>query len=168
MEKPTGKSTLRLFQRPWKSKEPTSHIPSAPTMTANLTQIQNPKGAFPSSPVLRSLQAHPSIGKDCIPREAAAQFATSLRWCAIVQRIRPVVSEPHIRRWHWCLAFFLTIFIKQRYYRKRRCIYETAFSEVSCPERSARQLLTFACNERDTPRRELPGTDVAISHERRR
>ena len=41
-----------------------SHIPSAPAATANLTQIQNPKGAFPSSPDLRSLQAHPSIGKD--------------------------------------------------------------------------------------------------------
>jgi hypothetical protein len=32
-----------------------------------LVLISIPKGAFPSSPDLRSLQAHPSIGKDLEP-----------------------------------------------------------------------------------------------------
>jgi len=36
-----------------------------PGWGCKLTQNQNPKGAFPSSPDLHSLQAHPSIGKDC-------------------------------------------------------------------------------------------------------
>jgi hypothetical protein len=40
------------------------HIPSAPATTANLTQIQSPKGNYHGSPVLRFLQAHSSIGKD--------------------------------------------------------------------------------------------------------
>jgi hypothetical protein len=33
-----------------------SHIPSTPTTAANLTQTQTPKGAFPSSPDLRSFR----------------------------------------------------------------------------------------------------------------
>jgi hypothetical protein len=40
------------------------HIPSAPATIANI-DIQKPKGAFPSLPTVL-LQAHPSIGKDCL------------------------------------------------------------------------------------------------------
>jgi hypothetical protein len=50
-----------------------SHISSAPTTTANLNPIQNPKGAFLSSPDLRSLQAHPSIGKDSLDQHPETQ-----------------------------------------------------------------------------------------------
>jgi hypothetical protein len=40
------------------------HIPSTPTTTANLAKFKTER-TFPTSPLLRSLQAHPSIGKDC-------------------------------------------------------------------------------------------------------
>src|ERR1035437_2909407 len=50
------------------------HFPSAPTATAKMTQIQNQKGHNPASPTLRTLQAHPSIGKD-FRRAASAKHA---------------------------------------------------------------------------------------------
>jgi hypothetical protein len=60
-----GKKPPTAFPKTLEIERTDSHIPSAPAATAKLIQIQNPKGAFPSSPDLPSLQAHPSIGKDC-------------------------------------------------------------------------------------------------------
>ena len=64
MEKPTGIKLPTAFPKTLEIETTDSHIPSAPATTANLTEIESPKGAFHSSPDLRSLQAHPSIGKD--------------------------------------------------------------------------------------------------------
>src|ERR1035437_5600756 len=54
-------------------------FPSAPTATAKMTQIQNQKGHNPASPTLRTLQAHPSIGKD-------SKCSPSLNKCHRLQR----------------------------------------------------------------------------------
>jgi hypothetical protein len=66
-----------------------SHIPSAPATTASLTENQNPKGAFPSSPDLRSLQAHSSIGKDCEELVRAAYGSNYARLAEIKKKYDP-------------------------------------------------------------------------------
>jgi hypothetical protein len=79
MEKPTGIKLPTAFPKTLEIERTDSHIPSAPAVTAKLTQTKNPKGAFPSSPVLRSLQAHPSIGKDLMPEDDMVRALPPLR-----------------------------------------------------------------------------------------
>jgi hypothetical protein len=59
-----GKKPPTSFPNTLQIEKTDSHISSAPAATTSLTQTSNLKGAFPSSPTLRFLQAYPSIGKD--------------------------------------------------------------------------------------------------------
>jgi hypothetical protein len=56
MEKTTGKKPPTSFPPTLEIDSIDSHIPSTPTTAANLTQIQSRKGAFTSSPDLRSFR----------------------------------------------------------------------------------------------------------------
>ena len=75
---PTPRAGIFIFLGKRKQQRRAFHIPTAPATTARLVQNLNPKGAS-STTVQTPLQAHSSIGKDCISKTRSASTGEGAR-----------------------------------------------------------------------------------------